>query len=65
MGLMILPAFVLNYLVVIFLEQVLNYRSFYILGPVTVGDIVGYALNVWVFRKYGYPKQRQVTNQKN
>lgn len=55
MLLMIIPAFAVNYLVVILLQVQFDFKSIWIVNAVLVGDVVGYLINVAVFRRFGYP----------
>jgi predicted Na+-dependent transporter len=52
---MITPAFIANYVVVVLLQVEFEFKSFWIINAVVVGDVVGYLINVWVFRRFGYP----------
>ncbi len=57
MAIMIIPAYALNLITVFLIQDYFKFNSILFLSPVIIGDIIAYAVNIQVFRKFGYPKK--------
>jgi predicted SAM-dependent methyltransferase len=58
MGWRIAPAWVVNYALITYVFVWLHLTSFLGVGVVFAGDVVALEINVFTFRKFGYPKTR-------